>query len=121
MLRDKLYQIISLHCSNDAVVIIEIYPDHEIFSGHFPGQPVLPGACILQILKEILTEITDTSVRLKRADQIKFLSLIDPQVNNVLEFKISWSRAEDQLLRVTASIIADKVVSVKFKGTFLVL
>ena len=28
-------------------------PDHLIYKAHFPGQPVTPGVCILQIIQEL--------------------------------------------------------------------
>ena len=31
-----------------------INSDSEILKGHFPGHPVVPGACMLQITKEVL-------------------------------------------------------------------
>ncbi|MEJ0079486.1 MAG: hypothetical protein WDM78_00620 [Puia sp.] len=28
--------------------------DQAIFSGHFPGQPVLPGVCMMEMVAEVL-------------------------------------------------------------------
>ena len=35
-----------------ARAILRINWGHPIFEGHFPGRPVVPGACLLQIVKE---------------------------------------------------------------------
>ena len=40
--------------SNKLSAMIRLNPSHEIFKGHFPGNPILPGVCVVQILKEIL-------------------------------------------------------------------
>ena len=55
MLKDSLYRILNISGENNAIeAIIELDEHHDIFKGHFPGQPVLPGVCMLQITKEIL-------------------------------------------------------------------
>ena len=32
---------------------IKLNPKHEIFKGHFPGKPIMPGVCMIQIIKEL--------------------------------------------------------------------
>ena len=32
---------------------ITLNPAHPIFAGHFPGNPITPGVCMLQIIKEL--------------------------------------------------------------------
>jgi 3-hydroxyacyl-[acyl-carrier-protein] dehydratase len=32
---------------------------HKIFEGHFPGQPVVPGVCMMQMVKEIIEKVTE--------------------------------------------------------------
>ena len=40
------------------VANIILNKDHEIFKGHFPGNPVTPGVCMMQIVKELTEEFT---------------------------------------------------------------
>ena len=79
---------------NAASALLEFNTGHPIFKGHFPGQPVVPGACLLQIVKEVMQTITGMELQLKKAHQIKFLSIIDPVKNNILRIiikhSISW-------------------------------
>ena len=35
---------------------IELNPQHFIYKAHFPGEPITPGVCIMQIAKELLEE-----------------------------------------------------------------
>ena len=37
-------------------VKIRLNPDHEIYRAHFPGNPITPGVCIVQIISEVLGE-----------------------------------------------------------------
>ncbi len=57
MLIEGLYSILSFEQQDDILTSrIKLYKEHEIFKGHFPGNPVMPGVCMIQIIKE-LTEI----------------------------------------------------------------
>ena len=118
MLRDSLFKILSLdqheHTTN---AVLELNAANDIFKGHFPGQPVLPGACMLQMLKEILETGIGQSLVLKKAASMKFISMVDPAVNNTLRLNINYSSADDEL-KVTASMLLGDVVCFKFQGLF---
>ena len=45
----------------DWVVQVMLNPQHAIYSGHFPQQPVVPGVCMLQIIKRVHRENTTSS------------------------------------------------------------
>jgi 3-hydroxyacyl-[acyl-carrier-protein] dehydratase len=122
LLKDALYKIISLaHQENAIEATLEINKNNEIFIGHFPGQPVLPGACMLQIVKEVLESTLNTTFRLKKADHIKFLTLIDPGSNNILQLTLSYRLADNNNIYVTADLIASKDICFKFRGSFIAL
>jgi 3-hydroxyacyl-[acyl-carrier-protein] dehydratase len=122
MLIGNLYKIISKNEKKGAIdVILEIDKHHSIFEGHFPGQPVLPGAVMLQMIKEVLQNSLNCAMCLKKADQIKFLGLIDPQINNVLKLSLSYNQDDNDLLMVKANIVFKNNISLKFKGTFIKL
>jgi 3-hydroxyacyl-[acyl-carrier-protein] dehydratase len=122
MLKDALYKIISIaHGENTIEAILEINKNNEIFTGHFPGQPVFPGACTLQILKEVLESSLNKTIRLIRADQIKFLALIEPGKSNILQFKLSYKLTDNNNIAVHANLTAKNEVCFKFKGLFIAL
>ncbi|MEO7531065.1 MAG: 3-hydroxyacyl-ACP dehydratase [Sediminibacterium sp.] len=99
-------------------VMVEINPAHTIFEGHFPGQPVVPGACLLQILKEVLQNITGQILQLQKANQLKFISLIDPSKNHVLQLRVTHSAPENSKISVSATVLFDTTVAFKFNGVF---
>ncbi|MCH5599874.1 hypothetical protein [Niabella ginsengisoli] len=81
MLIDNLYTIEQFDNANEkltATIIID--EGHKIFEGHFPGQPVLPGVCQLQIVKELLEKGLNKTLFLSEASQCKFLQMVDPTV-----------------------------------------
>ncbi len=58
---------------------------HKIFEGHFPGQPVVPGVCMMQMVKEIMEQVIGEKTNLIRAYEMKFLAIINPQENNAIQ------------------------------------
>ena len=59
MLIKDLYKVNDLVTDKDRTIAqISIDRDHTIFKGHFPGNPVMPGVCMIQIIKELTEEAT---------------------------------------------------------------
>ena len=120
MLKDALFKITLSHHQEGIInATLELNKKNEIFTGHFPGEPVLPGACMLQMVKEVLESTLNMPFTLKKADQIKFLDLIDPRINNILQLTIVYRSADDNNVSVTASLTAHKETCFKFRGTFI--
>ncbi len=96
---------------------IEIDPTHRIFKGHFPGQPVVPGVCMMQIIKEAAERYAEYALILDKALDMKFLAVIDPSKNNMLKIAATFTR-EGEKLMVSASITHEDTVHFKFRGSF---
>ncbi len=57
---------------------IILNPDHLIYKAHFPGQPVTPGVCILQMLQELLSIQVGKQLFIKNIKNAKFISMMSP-------------------------------------------
>jgi 3-hydroxyacyl-[acyl-carrier-protein] dehydratase len=124
MFLNSLYQIKQILPEGEGSkfsVIIELNPAHEIFHGHFPGNPILPGVCMVQILKELLINYSGSKLILKKAGSIKYLSFIDPQVNNIIHFNIEMNKTENGDISCKATLNSGSVVFCRFKGEFKVI
>ena len=99
--------------------IIKINPDHAIFRGHFPGQPVVPGVCMMQIVKELLEKSTGKSIRLHNGHDLKFLSVIDPGKNNLVNVEANYTVHPAGGIYVTARLFYHEITFFKFKGVFI--
>ncbi len=89
--------------------------DHAIFKGHFPGNPVVPGVCMIEMVKELLQEQVHEQLLLKSSGNIKFLNLITPGIQPNL--KIDWKKNEEGYA-VKASIFNESSVFFKFDGVY---
>lgn len=120
MLRDPLFKIISINAGDNVVVAhVAIDLHHEILKGHFPGQPVVPGASMLQLVKEVLATATKKSVRLVKADNIKFLSLVEPSAAELL-LNIAY-QLSDSNIKITATLSAGDTTCMKLQATFVAI
>jgi 3-hydroxyacyl-[acyl-carrier-protein] dehydratase len=118
MLKDHFYTISNLtHQDNTILAVLQLNSRHETFAGHFPGQPVVPGACMLHIVKEILSEALGTPYQLKKGDNLKFIAPIDPLMTPEVALKLTY-KTVDAGLYVTAALSANDVVCFKFQGIF---
>ena len=98
--------------------IITFDPSHEIFSGHFPDQPIVPGVCLIHIVKEIAIKIAGREVLMSNGRNIKFLNVIDPRENMFVSLTGSFSLNENHELSLSANILKETIVFFKFKGIF---
>ena len=96
MLLNDLYIIESLEGDGNLIrAQVKLIPDHAIFKGHFPGQPVLPGVCMLDMVTEITGEYLHIRLRISEGPMIKFLHMIDPQKNPVIQLEINYQATSD--------------------------
>ena len=121
MLKNNFYSIQSQTAMEQSIsAVIHIHPDHEIFKGHFPENPVVPGVCIIQIIKELLEDHTGKQLLFQKGNQIKFLQLLVPNKDENIEVNISWKIAED-MFQTTADFKKEGVAVFKLSGVFNVI
>lgn len=119
MLQGDFFHITTLQTVDNTVkVLLEINPAHAIFEGHFPGQPVVPGVCLMQMVKEIAEKVLGKETRLVKADQIKFLAPLIPAENQPLHMELKFRVGENSGTGVDAQLVNETTLVFKFKGLF---
>lgn len=90
MLLENFYKIIHIKEREDGkqAIEIELNPGHVLYQGHFPGQPVVPGVCTLQIIKESAEQIANQPLQYVQIASSKFLSAINPLETPLLQLFI---------------------------------
>lgn len=99
-------------------VQLSVNAGSEILKGHFPGHPVVPGASMLQLVKDVLEQVLKVSLRLKKAGYLKFMSLIEPGCSDV-QLEIDYKPTEDNGFLVTSKLSSGETVCFKLQGVFV--
>jgi 3-hydroxyacyl-[acyl-carrier-protein] dehydratase len=69
--------------------ILSLNKEHPIYKAHFPGNPIMPGVCIIQLCKELMEQQTGETLFLQKIHNVKFLSVIDPRVVDAIQVSFS--------------------------------
>lgn len=83
---------------------IILNPDHLIYKAHFPGQPVTPGVCILQMIQEILSEQEGMPLFIKKIKNVKFTNVISPLNDSRVSVQFSSVSEEEGGVRAQGII-----------------
>lgn len=94
--------------------LLHINPAHPIFKGHFPGQPVVPGVCMLQLIKEVAETALNRSLFMKQVAQVKYLQVLVPAYQKLIALEIGWKPG----LTFNANLKDGEQTIMKMSGTF---
>ena len=119
MLQGNFFNISNLEIIGfDIKADLLINTSHKIFEGHFPGQPVVPGVCMMQMVKEIMEQVMGKKTDLIKAYEMKFLAIIDPRQNNIISATLKYVIEENGNINVVATFFKEERTHFKFKGLF---
>src|SRR5690349_17802614 len=120
MLQEDFFTITTLQADNNTVhAVLEINAAHRIFEGHFPGQPVVPGVCMMQMVKEIMEKVIGRTTRLVKADHLKFLSMVNPRENTTITAQLKYVQTSNGDIQVTGSLLNNTATCLKFSGVLV--
>jgi 3-hydroxyacyl-[acyl-carrier-protein] dehydratase len=104
--------------SGTLMTLLHLRFPHRIFDGHFPGRPVLPGACLIQLVEELAASVAAKEVRLIRAGQVKFITMIDPARDGTVTMTLTGKEQPAGEWQITADGINAGTICFRFKGVF---
>ena len=82
--RNNLYFIDNVSRGEEGVSYqIRLNAEHIIYQAHFPGEPITPGVCLLQMGLELLSDAVGCELELDTAKNVKFLSVLHPEGQTV--------------------------------------
>ena len=103
-LKDSLFKITGLsETDNRLTYNIQLNPSHFVYQAHFPGNPVTPGVCIIQMIKELAMDRIQSILFLEKATKIKFLNVINPLENEHVNVELTIT-GNDGTYRIDANV-----------------
>lgn len=95
--------------------VIKLLPDHPVYKGHFPGQPVVPGVFTLALIRECASIVTGRDMKYADIKECKFISAWLPteDAKVTLDFAFKGEgklcgtvkRGSDTILKLKATLI----------------
>ena len=87
--------------------VVRCNPEHPVYKSHFPGNPITPGACMLQEAGKLMQEKIGRPLFLKTSKNIKYLSLLIPEEGKDVKFIFS-RLTKDETESKAQVVIADE-------------
>jgi 3-hydroxyacyl-[acyl-carrier-protein] dehydratase len=103
---------------NGFMAVLCCNPEHLIYQAHFPGNPITPGACLLQTAGEVLQRKLGRPLYLKASKNIKYLNVLVPAEGKEVRYTFS-NLVENETECKAQVVIADEAsVYTKMSLTF---
>lgn len=120
MLLQDFYKVDKIDAISEGkyLATITLNKDHDIFKGHFSGNPVTPGVCMMQIIKEITESVLNVSLTMISTSNVKFMAIINPEVNSQLVLDLEISENEASEIKVKNSTRFEDTIALKLNNTY---
>ena len=119
MLKDNFFTIREVIDSEVGKIFrITLNALHPIFQAHFAGNPVMPGACIAQMIKELAENYLNTSFFISAVKNMKFLKVINPLETPEVSVQMTCVTHEDNSVSASTVISAGEDI---FSKAILIL
>lgn len=120
MVLKDFYKILSEEKISDSKysITILINEKHDVFKGHFPGNPIMPGVCMIQIIKELTEKITQQTLIIQTLSNVKFMALINPESTPELRLELDITTTEDNLVKVKNTTYFNDTVALKLSNVY---
>jgi acyl-coenzyme A synthetase/AMP-(fatty) acid ligase len=112
--RELLLQLLSLDTTRSPQILLCDYKDETVelqlrippglvyFSGHFPGQPILPGVAQLAWVEQFGKLFFNIALPFLRMEVIKFKKIIRPE--DIIQMKLIWNADSNKLYFELSSV-----------------
>lgn len=96
MLIENYYKINDIEKEEGKTVFqISLNPDCKVYEGHFPGEPVSPGVCNIQMIKECAEYVSGKPLFLNNLQQCRLTTLVTPLAHPEVEVIINLEEKGD--------------------------
>lgn len=85
---------------------ITFNPQHPIFAAHFPNRPIVPGVCIVEIVRELISKMCHDEYSITEIKNLKFVEIIIPNEQHYL-FDIALTPFEDKSYSAKVLVTSD--------------
>ena len=112
LLENKYYKVLRAceEGEGKAVYHVAILPECNVYEGHFPGNPVCPGVCNIQTIKECASLLRISSIK-----QCLLSAIATPTVCPEVDVEVEVKETDGKY-SIVATISDEKRQYMTFKG-----
>ena len=105
MLIKDYYTIENVSKQEDGSMLFQISlrADSAVYQGHFPGEPVSPGICNIQMIKECAEQTVGKPLFLNNLQQCRLTTLVTPLAHPKVEVTIQMEE-KDEFYKLKATL-----------------
>lgn len=104
-LKNNLFFIIGNSISDkDFEFKVRLEEDCAIYKAHFPQNPITPGACVIQIAKELFEEKNGCQVEIEKMNTVKFLNVMSPNQKREYIYHFSKLSQEEDTYKMQVEV-----------------
>lgn len=104
--------------SNDNEIMLKLNAEHLIYKAHFPGNPITPGVCLIQIITELLQIRLQEQLTLRKIINLKFIAPISPITNPTIGVSFLRNTKNDSEVKTKGTIQSGETILTKFSLVF---
>ena len=122
MIPNNFYSLINtneISGFNHYIFTVVINCEHQIFEGHFPKNPVVPGVLMLAMVKDVLENQLNKTMQLVNSKNIKYMNILIPILNQQIEIDIQLEFSTTNNILVNGTIKHAETVFCKYKLEFI--
>lgn len=123
MLLNSFFKILDIKDTGDTTLDVKIWlnSEHEIYQAHFPGHPITPGVCEIQMTTEILAVYLGKEIYLTDIKNVKYMSVISPEKVTELTVHFQKITSENDSYKVIVIFKENEQVFSKMSMTYHVV
>ncbi|PWK23856.1 3-hydroxyacyl-[acyl-carrier-protein] dehydratase [Arcicella aurantiaca] len=119
LLETNFGKILSTETQENKVIFeVSLNAKHDIYQGHFPFKPIVPGVCTLQLVRELLEIHLGKKLRFSSSKNVKFSGMIDPNTTPQITVEIQ-NLTTDSTQKIKASVFCKEQTFCKYDGEYV--
>ena len=107
MLKDNFFTIVDQTIIDNNTVRFTIWlrKNHTIYQAHFPKNPITPGVCIIQIVKELFSHYKNDDFVITKVKNVKFSHPLIPTAHTRIDVSMKIEETEEENIYTVKSTI----------------
>lgn len=123
LLKDKFFTVLHEErlSANEAIFLCELKADCDVYRGHFPGKPVSPGVCNIEMIRECAEMLVGEDLQIDTIKQCRLTAVASPSVCPKVDVSVTVACLEGTRNYNVVAMIRDAEQSyMELKGTFVI-